>query len=84
MLNLVLHLICVLLSFLQLCQYILDEAILAGDASLCNVICTQPRRISAISVSSGFDLVCACTHHDIMDWLEQMMPYAEDNLWNSS
>lgn len=32
-------------------QFILDEAIVSGNASLCNIICTQPRRISAISVA---------------------------------
>eukprot|EP00117_Sycon_ciliatum_P013397 scpid18108/ scgid5431/ Probable ATP-dependent RNA helicase DHX36; DEAH box protein 36; MLE-like protein 1; RNA helicase associated with AU-rich element ARE len=36
----------------QLCQYILDDAILNGKGSQCNVICTQPRRISAISVAN--------------------------------
>lgn len=32
-------------------QFILDDAIAQGNASLCNIICTQPRRISAISVA---------------------------------
>lgn len=35
----------------QVAQFILDEAIKAGNGSMCNIICTQPRRISAISVA---------------------------------
>lgn len=35
----------------QLPQYILESEIEAARGSLCNIICTQPRRISAISVS---------------------------------
>ncbi|ODM89700.1 ATP-dependent RNA helicase DHX36 [Orchesella cincta] len=35
----------------QCCQLILDEMIQAGNGSLCNIVCTQPRRISAISVA---------------------------------
>ncbi|XP_065216695.1 ATP-dependent DNA/RNA helicase DHX36-like isoform X2 [Planococcus citri] len=35
----------------QVAQFILDDAIARGNASLCNIICTQPRRISAISVA---------------------------------
>ena len=33
----------------QVPQFILDEAIMRGRGSKCHVICTQPRRISAIS-----------------------------------
>ena len=36
---------------LQVSQFILDDAIERGCGSTCRVICTQPRRISAISVS---------------------------------
>eukprot|EP00249_Psilotum_nudum_P023285 c28819_g1_i1 orf=80-3292(+) len=36
----------------QLPQFILEEEIEAGRGGDCNIICTQPRRISAISVSS--------------------------------
>jgi ATP-dependent RNA helicase DHX36 len=35
----------------QLPQYILESEIEAGCGSSCNIICTQPRRISAISVA---------------------------------
>ncbi|XP_047329773.1 DExH-box ATP-dependent RNA helicase DExH3-like [Impatiens glandulifera] len=35
----------------QLPQYILESEIEAGRGSFCNIICTQPRRISAMSVS---------------------------------
>ena len=35
----------------QLPQYILESEIEAGNGSTCNIICTQPRRISAISVA---------------------------------
>ncbi|KAF4518531.1 hypothetical protein B566_EDAN004275 [Ephemera danica] len=35
----------------QVTQYILDDAMHSGDGSLCRVVCTQPRRISAISVA---------------------------------
>jgi len=37
--------------FLQVCQYILDDFISSGQAAHCNVIITQPRRISAVSVA---------------------------------
>lgn len=36
----------------QLPQFILDDAIDNNNASLCKILCTQPRRISAISVCS--------------------------------
>ncbi|XP_067002715.2 ATP-dependent DNA/RNA helicase DHX36 isoform X2 [Anabrus simplex] len=35
----------------QLAQFILDDCIMRGQGSLCRVVCTQPRRISAISVA---------------------------------
>lgn len=35
----------------QVPQFILDDYIEKGKGSLCNVVCTQPRRISAISVA---------------------------------
>lgn len=35
----------------QVCQFILDEMISSGQGAHCNVIITQPRRISALSVS---------------------------------
>lgn len=35
----------------QLPQYILESEIESGRGAFCNIICTQPRRISAISVS---------------------------------
>jgi ATP-dependent RNA helicase A len=35
----------------QVCQYILDEAISSGHGAECNIVITQPRRISAITVA---------------------------------
>ncbi|CAG7838037.1 unnamed protein product [Allacma fusca] len=35
----------------QICQFILDDYILSGQGAFCNIIVTQPRRISAISVA---------------------------------
>ncbi|CAL8147757.1 unnamed protein product [Orchesella dallaii] len=35
----------------QCCQLILDEMIQSGNGSLCNIVCTQPRRISAVTVA---------------------------------
>lgn len=35
----------------QVCQYILEDYILSGQGAWCNVCITQPRRISAVSVS---------------------------------
>jgi len=36
---------------LQVPQYLLEAATEAGEAGQCNIICTQPRRIAAISVA---------------------------------
>ncbi|XP_054273843.1 ATP-dependent RNA helicase A-like isoform X1 [Macrosteles quadrilineatus] len=35
----------------QVCQFILDDYIQSGQGAYCNVVVTQPRRISAVSVS---------------------------------
>ncbi|XP_050431299.1 ATP-dependent DNA/RNA helicase DHX36 isoform X2 [Adelges cooleyi] len=35
----------------QMAQFILDDAIMSGHGSTCRIVCTQPRRISAISVA---------------------------------
>jgi ATP-dependent RNA helicase A len=35
----------------QVCQFILDDYINSGQGGYCNIICTQPRRISAVSVA---------------------------------
>lgn len=35
----------------QLPQYILESEIESGRGAFCNIICTQPRRISAMAVS---------------------------------
>ena len=35
----------------QVTQFILDNYIEIGKGSACRIVCTQPRRISAISVS---------------------------------
>jgi len=32
-------------------QFIFDDAIMSGHGSTCRIVCTQPRRISAISVA---------------------------------
>lgn len=36
----------------QVAQFILDDYIKNGKGSLCRIVCTQPRRISAVSVAS--------------------------------
>lgn len=35
----------------QVAQFILDEAILSKNGSKCQIVCTQPRRISAITIA---------------------------------
>lgn len=40
----------------QVTQFILDDYINRGIGSMCRVVCTQPRRISAISVCTQLDL----------------------------
>lgn len=35
----------------QVPQYVLEEAISAGKGGSCNIICTQPRRISAVGLA---------------------------------
>ena len=35
----------------QVPQYLLEDASLADAGSRCNVVCTQPRRIAAMSVA---------------------------------
>lgn len=42
---------CELHFFLQVCQYILDDYIQTGQGAHCNIVVTQPRRISAVSVA---------------------------------
>lgn len=37
--------------FLQVCQFILDDYIQSGSGAYCNIVVTQPRRISAVSVA---------------------------------
>lgn len=39
----------------QVTQFILDDYINRGMGSMCRVVCTQPRRISAISVCTPLD-----------------------------
>lgn len=34
-----------------MCQYILDDYIQSGQGASCNIVVTQPRRISAVSVA---------------------------------
>lgn len=35
----------------QVCQFILDDYIRSGQGAHCNIVVTQPRRISAVSVA---------------------------------
>ncbi|XP_026475003.1 ATP-dependent RNA helicase DHX36-like [Ctenocephalides felis] len=35
----------------QVAQFLLDDALMSGNGSVCKIACTQPRRISAISVA---------------------------------
>lgn len=35
----------------QVCQYLLDDYIASGQGAWCNIVVTQPRRISAVSVA---------------------------------
>ena len=44
-------LVCFFVFIIQVSQFILDDFIERGEGSMCRVVCTQPRRISAISVS---------------------------------
>lgn len=36
---------------MQVCQFILDDYIQSGSGAYCNIVVTQPRRISAVSVA---------------------------------
>lgn len=36
---------------MQVPQYILEDAVACGTGALCHVVCTQPRRVAAISVA---------------------------------
>ena len=60
-------------SYVQVPQFILDDFIERGIGSQCHIICTQPRRISAVSVSEtrlteGLyfvclnECICVCVH----------------------
>ncbi|XP_033112396.1 ATP-dependent DNA/RNA helicase DHX36-like [Anneissia japonica] len=48
----------------QVSQFILDDYIRKGQGSLCRIVCTQPRRISAISVANrvAAERAEACGH----------------------
>ncbi|KAG0721052.1 ATP-dependent RNA helicase DHX36 [Chionoecetes opilio] len=35
----------------QVAQFLLEDAVASGEGSVCRIVCTQPRRISAISVA---------------------------------
>lgn len=39
------------LFLFQICQFILDEYLQSGQGAYCNIVVTQPRRISAVSVA---------------------------------
>lgn len=49
----------------QVTQFILDDSIERGMGSVCKVVCTQPRRISAISVCNalGGGIVCKLANY---------------------
>ncbi|XKL60293.1 hypothetical protein PGB90_001309 [Kerria lacca] len=40
----------------QVCQFILDDYILTGQGGYCNIVVTQPRRISAVSVADRISI----------------------------
>eukprot|EP00937_MAST-01D_sp_MAST-1D-sp2_P001198 g1198.t1 len=40
----------------QLPQYVLEDALESGRADMCNIVCTQPRRIAAMAVASRVGL----------------------------
>lgn len=42
----------------QLPQYLLEELVLGGRAGECNIVCTQPRRIAAVSVAERVHKEC--------------------------
>jgi hypothetical protein len=43
----------------QLPQYLLEELVLSGRAGDCNIVCSQPRRIAAVSVAERVHKECA-------------------------
>ena len=45
---------------LQVPQYLLEHAIASGNGAACSIICTQPRRISAVSVSEHLHTADLC------------------------
>ena len=56
----------------QVPQFILDGAVSSGSGSHCNIICTQPRRISAMSVAervASERCVFFTKHHDFLRFL---------------
>ncbi|ESO94287.1 hypothetical protein LOTGIDRAFT_161510 [Lottia gigantea] len=69
----------------QVPQFVLDNAIAQGRGSQCHVICTQPRRISAISVSQRVaqERVVKCGDGDevgFMIRLEKKLPRPRGSL----
>lgn len=50
----------------QVTQFILDDYIERGKGSTCRIVCTQPRRISAISVSA-VRWGCCCLFSSVSD-----------------
>ena len=56
--------------FLQVSQFILDDAIEKGNGSLCHIVCTQPRRISAISVSGMLSL---SNRHSFIPYIDSLL-----------
>ena len=49
--SLFLHPLASILSLLQVPQFVLEDYIEKGRGGECNIVCTQPRRLSAISVA---------------------------------
>ena len=52
------HCMCVFVGVLQVPQFILEDAVERGCGAQCQIICTQPRRISAISGTLYVHTIC--------------------------
>lgn len=52
---------------MQVPQFVLDAAIRDGRGAECNIVCTQPRRISAVGVASRVAQVApSCPMHVLL------------------
>lgn len=57
----------------QVTQFILDDHINRGLGSVCRVICTQPRRISAISVRPKPACLCNASVHQLFFYVPEFI-----------